>query len=235
MATEAVTQWIRQHAHPIDTLDPQTPLTGLLPLAGLVRDAKVVTTGASTRQAHELSTAAHRVLRFLVERQGFRSLPLEGDDAMRLGLGAYIRTGTGDPEELLSGARSFWRTQEILDVIRWMRSCNQRNQDDPVRFVEDLGISRTPESLVPTAPPRTGMARRPVQDPGDRHRLRPGARRRPPPFRRITRGLVRRGHPLPGGHTRGRSRPLHRIGSGRVMTEGPTPAEAGPGPSVMHE
>ncbi|WP_405678173.1 erythromycin esterase family protein [Streptomyces sp. NBC_01511] len=144
MTETTVAQWIRQHAHPLTTLDPQAPLADLLPLADLVRDSAVVAVGAATRQAHELSTLAHRAVRFLVEQQGFRSLALEGDDAVRLGLDAYISTGTGDPKALLSEARSFWQTEEILDVVRWMRSYNRRHQDDPVRFVEDLGRPRTP-------------------------------------------------------------------------------------------
>lgn len=146
MTTETVTRWIGQHAHPLTTMGPGAPLPDLLPLADLVRDADVVALGASTRQAHELSAVADRVVRFLVEQLGFRSLALEGDDAARLGLDEYIRGGTGDPAALLAGARSFWQTEELLDVIRWMRSYNHRHPGDPVRFVEDLGRPRTPAS-----------------------------------------------------------------------------------------
>ncbi|MCX4680285.1 erythromycin esterase family protein [Streptomyces sp. NBC_01433] len=141
--TETVTQWIRRHAHPLTTLDPQAPLTDLSPLADLIGDAKVVAIGASTRQAHELAALAHRTVRLLVEDLGFRSLALEGDDAARVGLGEYIRSGTGNPEASLSGARSFWRTEEMLDLVRWMRSYNRRNPDDQVRFTEGVGSSRT--------------------------------------------------------------------------------------------
>ncbi|GGQ35938.1 hypothetical protein GCM10010266_69040 [Streptomyces griseomycini] len=132
--TETVARWIGRHAHPLTALDPEAPLTDLSPLADIVRDAEVVAVGASTRQAHELSALSHRVLRVLVEEWGFRSLALEGDDASRVGLDAYVRAGTGDPRALLAGARSFWQTEEILDVIRWMRSYNRRHPDDPVRF-----------------------------------------------------------------------------------------------------
>ncbi|MFD9869364.1 erythromycin esterase family protein [Streptomyces niveus] len=132
--TETMPQWIGRHAHRLTTLDPEAPLTDLLPLADIVRDAEVVAVGASTRQAHELSTLSHRVVRLLVEELGFRSLALEGDDASRVGLDEYISGGTGNPRALLAEARSFWRTGEILDVVRWMRSFNVRHPDDPVRF-----------------------------------------------------------------------------------------------------
>jgi erythromycin esterase len=132
--TVTVTQWIRQRAHRLTTLDPRAPLTDLLPLADIVRDAKVVALGASTRQAHELSAVSHRILRLLVEELGFRSLAMEGDDPARLGLDEYISTGAGDPRALLADSRSFWQTEETLDVIRWMRSYNRRHPNDPVRF-----------------------------------------------------------------------------------------------------
>ncbi|MEI5101707.1 erythromycin esterase family protein [Streptomyces sp. PmtG] len=131
---EAVTQWIQDRAHRLTTLDPRAPLTDLRPLAALARDAKVVAVGASDRQAHELSTVSHRVVRLLVEELGFRSLALEGDDAARVGLDAYVRSGTGDPRALLAAARPFWRTEEILDLVQWLRSYNTRHPDDPVRF-----------------------------------------------------------------------------------------------------
>jgi erythromycin esterase len=51
---ETVTRWIRRHARPLTTLDPQAPLTDLLPLHPMVRHAMVVGLGGSTRGAHEL-------------------------------------------------------------------------------------------------------------------------------------------------------------------------------------
>lgn len=139
--TEAVARWIEQHAHRLSTSDPGAPLADLRPLGGIVGDARVVAVGASNRQARELSVLSHRIVRFLVEEKGFRSLALEGDDAARLGLDEHIRTGAGDPRAMLAEARSFWRTEEILDVIGWMCSFNRRNPGDPVRFAGAPEIS----------------------------------------------------------------------------------------------
>ncbi|MGW1974380.1 erythromycin esterase family protein [Streptomyces sp. NPDC001889] len=147
--TEAVARWIRRHAHPLTTMDPGAPAADLQPLAAMVGNARTVALGASVRDSHELSSTAHRILRLLVEQEGFRALALEGGDAARVGLDAYIRTGAGDPRALLAGARSFWRTGELLAVVRWMRSHNERNPDDPVRFAgvpSDGGGARPPYS-----------------------------------------------------------------------------------------
>ncbi|MFG3132602.1 erythromycin esterase family protein [Streptomyces tendae] len=131
---ETVTEWIRRNSHVLVNRKPDEPLDDLRPLAPLVRDAKIVALGAAARQTHELSDVAHRIVRLLVEEEGFRSLALEGDDPGRLGLDAYVATGEGDPRASLGKARPFWQTAEILGLVHWMRSYNERHPGDPVRF-----------------------------------------------------------------------------------------------------
>ncbi|WP_159327668.1 erythromycin esterase family protein [Streptomyces tendae] len=131
---ETVTEWIKKNSHVLVNRKPDEPLDDLRPLAPLVRDARIVALGAAARQTHELSDVAHRIVRLLVEEEGFRSLALEGDDPGRLGLDVYVATGEGDPRVLLGKARPFWQTAEILGLVHWMRSYNERHPGDPVRF-----------------------------------------------------------------------------------------------------
>ncbi len=133
---ETVTEWIKKNSHALVNRKPDEPLDDLRPLAPLVRDAKIVALGAAARQTRELSDVAHRIVRLLVEEEGFRSLALEGDDPGRLGLDVYVATGDGDPRALLGRARPFWQTAEILDLVHWMRSYNKRHPGDPVRFAQ---------------------------------------------------------------------------------------------------
>jgi erythromycin esterase len=136
MPVQTATEWIRENSHTLADREPDESLEDLRPLAPLVRDAKIVALGAAARQTRELSVVAHRIVRLLVEQEGFRTLALEGDDAARLGLDVYVATGEGDPEVMLAGARVFWQTREILDLVGWMRSYNQRHPEDPVRFAQ---------------------------------------------------------------------------------------------------
>ncbi|MBF4997609.1 erythromycin esterase family protein [Nocardia sp. BSTN01] len=131
---DTVTQWVEQHARPLSASDPEQPLTDPAALRQMIGAARVVALGAATRDAHELSVTAHRILRFLVQHSGFRSLLLEGDDATSAALDEYVRTGIGDPRALLTEARSFWRTEEILEVVAWIRRYNELHPDDPVRI-----------------------------------------------------------------------------------------------------
>ncbi|MGP3976297.1 erythromycin esterase family protein [Streptomyces sp. 8N114] len=146
--TEHVKQWIADRAHRLSTFEPAAALDDLRPLAAWIGDGpQVVAVGAATRAAHELSTLQHRLVRLLVEERGFRTVALEGDDPVEVGLDAYVRTGQGDPRAMLAGARPFWRTAEILELVRWMRAYNDRHPHDPVRFAAG------PPAPSPAAPP----------------------------------------------------------------------------------
>lgn len=128
------TQWIKRHAHPLTTLDPDKPLTDLEPLRDMAPNARLVVLGVSARDTHELAGASHRILRFLVEELGFRSLAVEGDDATSTLLDEYVRTGAGDPQTLLANARSFWRTRELLDAVSWLHRHNQQHPADDAAY-----------------------------------------------------------------------------------------------------
>lgn len=158
---KTVIRWIRQNAHPLTTLDPQAPLTDLEPLGDIVRNATVVGLGGGTRSAHEFSTIQHRVLQFLVEQLGFRSLALDMDWTQGIQLDTYVRTGEGDPCGLLADAQPYLQTGEILDVVRWMRAYNKKHQDEPLRIVgvdviemQALAYDAVTDFVARTAPER---------------------------------------------------------------------------------
>jgi erythromycin esterase len=116
-------------------LDLEAPIDDLHPLTDRVRDAKVVALGSAVRTSHELLTLTHRVMRFLIEQHGCRSLALEGDYAVSFDLDRYVRTGEGDPQAILARARSFLRFAEIVEAVRWVRTRNERYPGDPARVV----------------------------------------------------------------------------------------------------
>jgi erythromycin esterase len=151
---DAVVRWIGLRAHPLATLDPRAPLTDLRPLAWRAAPATVVGLGGSTRLARELSLVKHRALRVLVEELGFRSLALEADRALGEALDGYVRGGgdsggSGELDSLLADAQPFWRTEEIADVLRWMRRHNERHPTDLLRVVGvDPPVERPLENMA---------------------------------------------------------------------------------------
>lgn len=134
---ESVGAWLSANAFPLDPLDPDGPVDDLEPLRGLLSDARIVALGEATHGTREFALMKHRLLRFLVEELGFGAIALEAPWAEAYRIDDYVRTGTGDPETLLSGLYLWpWNTREVLDVVGWLREHNQ-DSPDPVRF---LGI-----------------------------------------------------------------------------------------------
>lgn len=141
--TDEVTEWIRGVARPFDGPASDAPLPDTP--ADRIGDAAVVGLGMATRAAHEVAVLAHRVLRELVERKGFRALALLDDETVVTALDEYVRGGSGDPAVLLREAWVPWRTTETLAVLEWARAFNRTHPDDPLRL---FGL--TPEAAKPS-------------------------------------------------------------------------------------
>jgi hypothetical protein len=129
-----VRRLLQANAQPSRTVDPGAPLGDLAPLRRAIGSATIVGLGESTHGAREETLLKHRVLRHLVEERGFRSIAWEDDWTLGLQLNRYILTGDGDLHALIGQMSTAWRSQEVADVLRWLRRYNERHRDK-VRFV----------------------------------------------------------------------------------------------------
>lgn len=134
-ADDPVARWIRSEAVPLRTVDPAAPLDDLRPILRLTRGATLVGLGEHGHNLAEVTTLKHRVLRQLVERQGFRTLFWEEDWSLCLLIDRHLRTGAGDLVALIKQMSPAWRNAEVVDLLRWLRRFNQRHPHDQVRFV----------------------------------------------------------------------------------------------------
>ncbi len=117
--------WLKAHAIPFDTAELNKPLTDLNFLKSVIGDARIVALGEATHGTHEFFQMKHRMLEFLVEEMGFTTFAMEAGYSQVDLINAYIQTGDGDPALLLKGLNYWvWDTQEVLDMIQWMRSYN---------------------------------------------------------------------------------------------------------------
>jgi erythromycin esterase len=116
---------LRDNAIPFDTIDPDRNFEDLMPLKGLIGNARIVALGEATHGTHEFFEMKHRMLRFLVEEMGFNTFAIEANMPEADLVNDYVQTGKGDPVALLQGLKaSTWDTQEVLDMINWMRAHN---------------------------------------------------------------------------------------------------------------
>ena len=99
-----------------------THLSALDPLAG----ARIIGLGEATHGTGEFFAMKHRIIRHLVEEFEFRVIAFESDFAETLAIDRYINGSGGNLDGLMSDNMHyfFWRTEEIRDLLLWMRRHN---------------------------------------------------------------------------------------------------------------
>lgn len=121
-----IVAWIQQNALPFSTSKPGSGFDDISYLNDLVGTAHVVALGEATRGTREFSEMKHRILEYLVTQKGFTVLAMESNWPETNLINNYVLSGVGDPANLLRGVHSpFLNTQELLDMIQWVRQYNQ--------------------------------------------------------------------------------------------------------------
>ncbi|RJL35937.1 erythromycin esterase family protein [Bailinhaonella thermotolerans] len=131
-----VVRWIDANAVRPARIDAEGPVDDLGALRRIVGGAKVVGLGEPSHGAHEQVTVRHRVIRYLVERMGFRTVAWEESWGSGVAVDRYVVSGEGDAREVVSRMGFQWRGEAMLGLVRWMREFNRgRPAHDRVRFV----------------------------------------------------------------------------------------------------
>jgi erythromycin esterase len=127
--------WLDEWVVPVDTMDPAEGLRDLQPLKEMVGDARILGLGEVTHGTREFFLLKHRLLRYLVQEEGFRTVAFEASWALSNAINRYVTTGEGDPEELVRDLRLWpWETREVVNLVGWIRSFNKtREAGDQVR------------------------------------------------------------------------------------------------------
>lgn len=125
---QSVVEWIRSAAIPLATVEPRHGLTDLEPLRAVIGDARIVSLGEATHGTREFFKLKHRVLEFCVAELGFTVFVIEANFPETLAVNAYVLDGVGTAADALAGMRFWiWNTEEVLDLIEWMRWWNANN------------------------------------------------------------------------------------------------------------
>ncbi len=126
---DAPVAWITENAIPLKTVEVGQGFEDLLPLRGLVGNANIVVLGEATHGTHEFFKMKHRIVEFLAKQMGFTIFSIEANMPEAYRLNEFVLHGSGDPKLLLQGLRFWtWNTQEVLDLILWMREFNKSGQ-----------------------------------------------------------------------------------------------------------
>jgi erythromycin esterase len=117
--------WLKANAIPFDTSKAGSGFDDLQPLKKVVGDARIVALGEATHGTREFFEMKHRLLEFLVVEMGFNTFAMEANWPEARLINDYVMTGQGSRGEILQSLIIWpWKTEEVLDMIEWMRAYN---------------------------------------------------------------------------------------------------------------
>lgn len=122
----AAVAWVRDHAIPLRSVQAGSGFADMQPLDSVIGDARIVSLGEATHGTREFFQLKHRMLEYLATEKGFTVFSIEASMPEAYRVNQYVLHGEGDPKQLLKGMYFWtWDTQEVLDMILWMREFNQ--------------------------------------------------------------------------------------------------------------
>lgn len=129
-------EWLKKHAIAFATDQPETGFDDLRGLSAIVANARIVSLGEATHGTREFFRMKHRVLEYLVETMGFTVFAIEAALPECDAINDYVLNGNGDAATALAGQHFWtWNTDEVLDMIVWMRNYNlRRGAKPPIYF-----------------------------------------------------------------------------------------------------
>jgi erythromycin esterase-like protein len=118
--------WVRQNSIPLKTVEAGNGFADMEALDKVVGEARIVALGEATHGTREFFQLKHRMVEYLATRKGFTIFSIEANMPEAYRLNKYVLAGDGDPKQLLKGMYFWtWNTEEVLDMILWMRDFNK--------------------------------------------------------------------------------------------------------------
>lgn len=133
--------------HPLPAIDRHATDADLASLAEVIGDAQIVGLGESLHMCGGYLEAKARIVRWLVEHQGFRLVTIESPWAWSLGAQRYVASGEGSANSAMRSYFSAFWDSESRQMMAWLRQWNVDHPDDRVEFV-GFDIQDAPRQLI---------------------------------------------------------------------------------------
>ena len=121
---------LRKYIYPLRTYEPDGGNTKDLDiLKKLIDNRKVVALGEGSHGTGEIFKMKNRIIQYLAANHGFDIFSIEANMPESYKINDYTIRGDGDPKKLIAGMYFWtWRTEEVLNMVEWMRRFNQPKQ-----------------------------------------------------------------------------------------------------------
>ncbi|MBE6062683.1 MAG: erythromycin esterase family protein [Clostridium butyricum] len=127
---------LKENIKPLKSVNAESEMDDLEFLKENLKDKTIIGMGEVTHGNDEIFKAKHRIFKFLVEELNYKVFAIEGDFGGAEVVNDYIVNGNGTPEDAIKSMGFWtWSTEEVLDMVKWMRKYNQGVQDkDKIKF-----------------------------------------------------------------------------------------------------
>jgi erythromycin esterase len=126
IASNQELKWLENNCTTLKTVHAESGFEDLEPLKQMIGDARIVGLGENTHGTSEVFEMKHRLVEFLSTKMDFTIFAIEANMPEAYKLNDYVLNGNGDPKSLLKGMYFWtWNTQEVLNMITWMRKFNE--------------------------------------------------------------------------------------------------------------
>jgi len=123
--------------------------SGLAAFDSLVGSATIVGLGESTHGTHEFFETKARLVEHLVRMQGVRVFGIEANQLAAERINRFVGGGEGSAPDVMKVLFRVWNTEEVLQLVEWLRTWNLAHPDAMVRFAGfDMQDHRTPADTL---------------------------------------------------------------------------------------
>ena len=130
----AAVRWIDAHGVPITVPDSVHPVADRIPVAEFVGNARVLGVSELVEGSHQFAGIMQSILATL-SSHGFRALAVQAPMPEVMEIDRYVRTGNGDPKRWLRALGLHWNTQEVFNLVQWVREYDRtRSSAEQIGF-----------------------------------------------------------------------------------------------------
>lgn len=143
--TAKVVAELKQRAVPLAGVEAGHDAGDLAAFGRAVGDARVVALGEASHGSREFFQMKHRLLEYLVKEKGFTVFAIEANWPEALAVDRYVKTGEGDAASAMAQMYFWtWYTEEVRDMVEWMRRFNQAPGDHPTLTFTSFDMQTAP-------------------------------------------------------------------------------------------
>lgn len=122
-------QWVRDHKIPITSTDPDR-YAEMSFLDSLIPENRLLLLGEGTHGTREIFQIKDKIVRYLMSTGHYTKLGIEYDLVNGFAVNDYIHGANNDLYEALNAQRGWvWNTEEIADMIRWLKKANEAGKE----------------------------------------------------------------------------------------------------------